>query len=83
LESGDAENRTVAITQKRSNTLLSATLRPIQQVRCVSFYYGRGCLEQRPRGAGGVVLVAPKPTGPGPPKAPPGGGRKKRPPQNL
>jgi hypothetical protein len=31
LESGGAENRTAAITQKRSNTLLSA-LRPIQQL---------------------------------------------------
>jgi hypothetical protein len=72
LESGGAENRTVAITQKRSNTESRHAVRAIQQrlrstgnMRCVSFYFERACPEQRPRGAGGAALPSCTQTCPG------------------
>jgi hypothetical protein len=66
---------------------MSSALRPVLDlpVRCDALvamrviFFERGCLEQRPRGAGGAALVAPKQAR-GRPKRPPGGGRKKPPP---
>jgi hypothetical protein len=49
----------------------TACFRSAGKMRCASFYFERGCLEQRPRGAGGAALASCAQTGPGPPKAPP------------
>jgi hypothetical protein len=49
----------------------TAYFRSTGEMRCASVYFERGCPEQRPRGAGGAALVAPKQAARGRPKRPP------------